>query len=199
MIGDTSVASPRSDDSQILRVEVRGHWSVLDLVRQLDAIDYLYRSDMIVKCFVNGYSLRFTKEIRSFLLFGDNAPAIDEITQGGLQVKSINYSSPGWQDLAGMGKGIEMISGLIASFHPTQERRNKRTPEVAAKKIELDEARQELLIKRIEIMRSVGFNKIEIEAIARRWLQAEFTLKTFVERKMIVRTTIKESGKLASA
>jgi hypothetical protein len=154
---------------------------------------------MIVKCFVNGYSLRFTKEIRSFLLFGDNAPAIDEITQGGLQVKSINYSSPGWQDLAGMGKGIEMISGLIASFHPTQERRNKRTPEVAAKKIELDEARQELLIKRIEIMRSVGFNKIEIEAIARRWLQAEFTLKTFVERKMIVRTTIKESGKLASA
>lgn len=71
-----------------------------------------------------------------------------------LRVKQISYASPGFADLVGLGKIIENLTELIKYYIPNKNQK------LSNQKLELD-----ILEKKIQILKSVGYSEKEIKRI----------------------------------
>lgn len=86
----------------------------------------------------------------------------------GLEVSKIRFESPGIVDLLGIGKVLEQIIELFKFYLPNKEKRTQNEIlkiEKDKKIIENQILEQELLSKKIENLKGIGFDLGQIQAI----------------------------------
>jgi len=86
----------------------------------------------------------------------------------GLEVKEIRFASPGFVDLLGIGKVLEQILETVKYYLPSKEKRSQTNLiEIEKDKMILENEirKQELLSKKIENLKMMGFDLPQIQTM----------------------------------
>jgi len=170
---------------QVLRINIDKNWNSTDFVDLLQSLTFLYNifldldkidladSQIYSKSPVGYLSKNIVDlngELYKKLNFSDtiaNSESFKEkedrnifylrqfkSVKTDLRVKQISYASPGFADLIGIGKIIENLSELIKYYIPNKNQK------LVNQKLELD-----ILEKKIQILKSIGYSEKEIKRI----------------------------------
>lgn len=167
--------------NKLLRINIDKSWSSSDFSNLFTSLSFLYQLCIELEC-IDDIEFKLKYKITNSLLSenllninGDlykklnfhstykNAETIDSadlLTSRytrklahslDLQVGQIKFASPGHTDFIGLGRIIEQIFSLIKFYIPNKEQR------LSNQKTELD-----LVTKKINILRKLGYDKMEI-------------------------------------
>lgn len=167
--------------NKLLRINIDKNWSSTDFSNLFTSLSFLYQLCLELEC-IDDIEFKLKHKITTSILSqnllninGDlynklnfpstykNAETIDSsdlLTSRytrkldhslDLQVGQIKFSSPGNTDFIGLGKIMEQIFSLIKFYIPSKEQR------LSNQKAELD-----LVTKKINILRKLGYDKMEI-------------------------------------
>lgn len=78
-----------------------------------------------------------------------------------LRVKSIKYGSKGSIDFIGLGKALEAVTALITHYFPNEEKK----VDILLKRKQIEEKDQEILEKRINNLKNMGFSQAQTMSI----------------------------------
>lgn len=171
---------------QVLRINIDENWNSSDFVDLLQSLTFLYNIfiyldkidiiesqiySKIPKNFLSKKIIDLNGELYVKLNFGDtlsNSECFKEqkdrsifflrqfkSVETDLRVKQISYASPGFADLVGLGKMIENLTELIKYYIPNKNQKLEN------QKLELD-----IVDKKIQILKSIGYSEKEIKKIS---------------------------------
>ena len=91
-----------------------------------------------------------------------------------LSLKEYSYSSPGWFDIAGIGKVIESTFEIIKYYFPNKDQQVKTAVEV-----------ENLLQKKIENLKRMGYSNKEIKKMYEKAIAGSKVLSKFTNTGLI--------------
>jgi len=103
-----------------------------------------------------------------------------------ISVKSIKYSSPGSIDLLGFGKIFDSLKETVFYYWPNSEKKK----DIKLKEFDIQMKEQELISKKIENLKSLGFSTTEIQSFIGHEYYHIDRLKALKDNHKIINITI---------
>jgi hypothetical protein len=202
-----------------LTIHIDGQWAAVDMARELDALNYLYTSEYVIADVKKqDSSALFSREVKKVLrnIFPEiffpspwhqkvyNAlslgPASDPFTAlafyaapkgaAGLAIAKLSYSSPGLQDVLGLGRILEEIRKTIAFFLESKQRSERHQVSLEQERLKLQAQRIQNQKQYVNLLKDIGYTKKEIRVMLEQRDKQEKIIESLVEDGKITAATV---------
>jgi len=171
------------------------------LSRELGALDYIYNVSSIISPFdpedIPGRpTVRATPALLSpaspyrqavinYFTNGQWSVPLQIAVSRRCHVARLKYGSPGFQDLTGVGKALEVIADLVKYFLEMKQRREAHDVTMRTKALEHERMAIENERARLAFMKEARFSQKEIRKATQMWSDQQELLWSLVEQKKI--------------
>ena len=193
------------DSRQIIRININDDWSASDMATFLHEIDYLY--NLGIRIVAAATSNETERQIE---MWTERALLTQHIKthhpQAELEVCQIQYSSPGFTDLAGMGTVVGHVKDFIfrlIDYRVHSRRRSLEDDHLAAENTKINLENEAIRLKNaqlqientrqfLELAKANGFTEEEIQKLIRPVSSVQETLVRFVSDGRIESVELRE-------
>lgn len=188
------------------RIHIDGSWSALEMANELAAIDYLYTAEILINPALEprDFGIIFARApfaisdrkspyrqlVLEYLIYERFHPMLLLAARERCGIQKIKFESPGFQDIAGIARALEVVGGGIRYILEWNQQNERHKADMAEKQL----ARQQMAIdnaaKFLDVMQQAKYPPKKITEAMETFVRHQRTLVDLVEAGKITKVDI---------